>query len=546
MRALLIAAAFCFAVHAQNNTAPNTANLPHFTVKGRVVNAVTGEPVKGALVNINGMEQHSGFTGADGQFEVDGVPKGNTFVSATHPGYSNTIQQKPQMLDVSDNVDGLTVKLPPTARISGTVRDSDGEPVEGLRVTCLQEMVMQGRKHLMPHGGTTTDEGGHFLLDNLQAGSYYLGTGQKAVYPGLPLADEAARLTFAAQYYPNSPDLNSAQKVEVKAGDDNRVDITVPIVRGARVYFSVTPPAKFVWGTLESEDGQTVINTPFMPDKKTGKFLVSSAPPGAWKLVVNAQQQGGARVGVLDGSGNTGEALINVAATDLDNVQITLSNPVDIPVNFIGADAQQQQQQPPTVPSRKSPVQTYIGNGPSARVSLQPASSSTINVSNRRGMMQAMNQEGGAVIKNVQPGTYRVVVQNWNGQNCVDSVTSGSLDLAHNDLVVSAGSPPQPINVSLMATCGQLDISVNQKAQANVLIIPDSHSIEPISAMTSSDKTTLGNLSPGDYTVYAFTDVNGLEYMNPEVMRTFSGQHVTLAAGQKASLTLDVIDREAK
>ena len=191
----------------------------------------------------------------------------------------------------------------------------------------------------------------------------------------------------------------------------------------------------------------------------------------------------------------------------------------------------------------------YAGTGPGARINLQPASSSPTNMSGmagRRGTMQAMNQEGGVVLKNVQPGTYRVVIQTMNGQNCVDSVSSGSLDLTRNDLVVSASSPPQPINVTLTTTCGQLDLSVNQTTQANVLVIADSHALDPITAMVSSDKITLRNLSPGDYTVYAFTDVTGLEYTNPEVMRSFSGQHITLAAGQKASLTLDVIDREAK
>jgi uncharacterized protein (DUF2141 family) len=246
----------------------------------------------------------------------------------------------------------------------------------------------------------------------------------------------------------------------------------------------------------------------------------------------------------MDGGGNTGEALINVGATDLDNVQIALSNPLDIPVNFIGGDTQQQQ--PPTAASTQSPGQTHMARGPATRVSLQPASSSPINISSRRGMMQVMNQEGGSVIKNVQPGTYRVVVQSWNGPNCVDSVTSGSLDLTRDDLVVSAGSTPQPINVALRTDCGELDLSFSQKTQVNLLVIADSHCMEPISATVSSDKTSLGNLSPGDYTVYAFTDVNGLEYMNPEVMRNFGGQHITLGAGQKASLTLDVIDREAK
>jgi hypothetical protein len=54
---------------------------------------------------------------------------------------------------------------------------------------------------------------------------------------------------------------------------------------------------------------------------------------------------------------------------------------------------------------------------------------------------------------------------------------------------------------------------------------------------------SLSGLTPGDYTVYAFTDISGLEYTNPEALREFSGQKITLGPGAKAALQLNLITR---
>src|SRR5579875_1098199 len=58
------------------------------TATGTVVNSVTGEPIRRALVRINGAgEQHSGFTGGDGRFSIDGVAEGLIVISAEKPGF---------------------------------------------------------------------------------------------------------------------------------------------------------------------------------------------------------------------------------------------------------------------------------------------------------------------------------------------------------------------------------------------------------------------------------------------------------------------------
>jgi hypothetical protein len=496
-RVIFLALACCLTLQAQ----------AHFNVKGRVVNSATGESVHGALVTLNGSEQITGFTNGDGQFQLDNVPPGWASISARHPGYYDVNQDRPETLNVSDNVDDLVVKIAPTSKISGIVRDSDGEAVEGLQVVCMQQVIMNGRKTWQRNQGAATDEGGKFVIDNLQPGSYFLGTAQKPVYPN---SGEGNRLLYAAQFYPDSPSLASAQAVILKPGDDARIDMNVATVRGARVWFSTTPNVQFVWGSLESTDGQT-INSGFPRDSKTGKFYVPAVPPGAWTLTVHSQS---GRAG-----GQVGEASINVGATDLDNVQVVFADPLEIPVNIVGGETVQTR-----AGRRRDPA---LG----AYVELIAAVSD--------GAQGGNPSQGGSSIQNVRPGTYRVAVH-ANGQNCLDSVTYGSLDLTRNLLVISADTPPQAINVTLQTNCAELDITLNQERSAMIVVVSDSLALEP----AFSHATALQNFTPGEYTVYAFTDITGLEYANPEAMRKYSSQHVTLVAGQKTSVSLDINEQD--
>jgi hypothetical protein len=60
----------------------------------------------------------------------------------------------------------------------------------------------------------------------------------------------------------------------------------------------------------------------------------------------------------------------------------------------------------------------------------------------------------------------------------------------------------------------------------------------------SSVGSTQFTLSPGSYQVFAFSRVEGLEYANPEALRAYPSQSVTLEAGQKMDLTLDLAERK--
>jgi hypothetical protein len=100
--------------------------IPHLTQ----VNGITGEPIRRALVSGGGHEPV--FTGPDGRFLLENVPKGGWGLSAKRPGFlpfwSDYTEGKSEMrnlLGVTVTLDknDFELKLYPTPRISGHVTD---------------------------------------------------------------------------------------------------------------------------------------------------------------------------------------------------------------------------------------------------------------------------------------------------------------------------------------------------------------------------------------------------------------------------------------
>lgn len=74
------------------------------TIKGRVVDAGTGEPVIGANIRVDN-SLTGGTTNARGEFEVNDLPDGKQTISITHVSY------EPVHYSTSQSVDGLVIKL---------------------------------------------------------------------------------------------------------------------------------------------------------------------------------------------------------------------------------------------------------------------------------------------------------------------------------------------------------------------------------------------------------------------------------------------------
>src|SRR5260370_12586943 len=58
-----------------------------YTLRGTVINSVTSEPIRGALVQIYFNGQSSMLTGPDGKFQFAGLPPGQSTIMVRKPGF---------------------------------------------------------------------------------------------------------------------------------------------------------------------------------------------------------------------------------------------------------------------------------------------------------------------------------------------------------------------------------------------------------------------------------------------------------------------------
>ncbi len=532
---------------------PNT-QIKRDTVTGTVYNSVTSEPVRRALVTLAAAgEQLFAFTGGDGRFEIEGVPDGPALITARRPGFmdGNSNGQgvtAPEPFTVSSGTNDFRIPLRPAARITGTAVDPDGEPIAGLQIRIAAEQIMQGRKQLSDSGWVTTDENGVYEKDDLPAGTVYV----QCVQAGNRLLPGGQ--VYPAKYYPDSDSITSAQPIALRAGEEARADFTLRPVKAFGISGVVTgllPNARVqVWIENEEHEQQNLGNYGLNPEN--GRFVLRMVPAGSWILRFQANDNQGHIV--------EAEQPVAVADADIRGLQIALQPTIAIPV---------------VVNSAPPPPQTQVGvvqfsgpvfNGVQVQVRLIPETARR----NEQYYSQAEPNQAGAggtpegasggteareppriQIPYVPAGRYRVLVQPF-GMQCVDTVTSGATDLTRDPLVVAGnGTAPPPITVSTRSDCGSVTATIHSEREnvaAVVLLVADSGLTEPQIQMwqpsgNGNASTMFSNLGPGDYHIYAFSNIDDLEYGNPEALRDYAGQQVSVAANGNATVTLNVIER---
>jgi hypothetical protein len=211
-----------------------------------------------------------------------------------------------------------------------------------------------------------------------------------------------------------------------------------------------------------------------------------------------------------------GEIQVEVGATDIDNLKLPLGKLADITATVSGQENAGVQ------------LQLFSKNG-----------TMTNELSATPG--------GESVMSGVSPGSYRVVARSAGSTGCVTALTSGSQDLLHDDLVVSAGATVPAIQAVVSSNCPQLTVNSSSGQTATVVVTSDNKQFEPqLGYISSQSGAVINGLTEGDYKVCAFDDITDLEYANPEALRDFKCSSVHLEAGQKATVQAEINERRPK
>jgi len=153
--------------------------------------------------------------------------------------------------------------------------------------------------------------------------------------------------------------------------------------------------------------------------------------------------------------------------------------------------------------------------------------------------------DGSFAVRNFVPGRYLVDLQ-ANPPWYVQSAMSGMVDLLREELVLSSGRRPEPVEIVLRDDGAMLSGTIRtdgQPAVGSVLLIPEQQSPAQIRVMSAAPggDFLFDRVPPGEYKVLALDTVSDLEFRNPEVLGPYlsKASRITLEPGQQASVSLE-------
>ncbi len=382
----------------------------------------------------------------------------------------------------------------------------------------------------MPKQSVASDEDGNYEIFGLSPGSYRLRLNLHAAQPSAtstPLPRSRLPLNvYPSQYYPHSFDPSGAQEIVLQGGRTENADFTVTAVPGFRLRGTVSPFQAGTFVRVEDVNGND-LGIGAGTDMRTGRFTVGGLSAGTWRL----RAQSFAAEKQL-----WGEQTVTLEHADLTNLALNLEPLSSVPVETInGPEGEGSGVQLHLV--RQTDV-TDVAGWNQSEYGAMP-------------VPDARNPEKPALLRfdNVLPGHY-FLRAGPQGSTCVDSVRSGSSDVQREGLTVSAGQAVQAVQVYLRNDCASLVVKLNASegvATASVLLVSDDPTFEPpVVDISSSRMFPFSGLTPGHYRLYAFDNVNNLEYANPEVLSAFPAKEVTLEPNQKAEIALEVIKRSSE
>ena len=499
------------------------ARATGYRIAGTVVNALTGEPVRGAAVAALTVEDSrsvaSTETGENGRFAMDGLPAAKYQLTASRRGYCTGFYDQHDYYNTAivtgegQQTDNLVFRLTPGAVLSGVVTEDGGDAAEGATVMLFEKPHRHEPGEKIEEVDTAeTDDTGAYEFGGLRPGEYLLAVKAQPWYamnrpPGRAPeteAEAALDVAYPITFYDSTTEEGSATPIAIAGGD--RVEANISLHAVPAVHLVVDEPVKQD-GAVPRPDLQQTVFGMELPEgseqvemeAKAGKTEVSGLAPGHYEITVGEPP----RVLELDAAGSS-------------EVDAALGAPT-VAVNGV--------------------VEAAAGATLTGQLAVTLTRAD--GADGRSAELSAAISGGTFTFPSVPAGAWELRVDGQGGTLPVMRVSAGGRTLAGDRVTVADRPLSLGVTVSASATRVEGFARRDGKAASGVLValIPKqpgkTASLARRDQSDSDGSFGLLNVAPGDYTVVAIADGWDLDWSDPAVIGRYlpGGIAVTVKDG---------------
>ena len=496
------------------------------TLKGVVLNAVTGAPIRNALVESSAGISSSILTDSDGAFRFESLPTGSATLLASKPGFLPPVPflGQPASFRVAPDAPDVVLKLVPGGVVRGRVTDDRGLPLENISVKLFRRPLGSSAAAFEQAGFVQTNDLGVFRITDLPSGAYYLLIDPSGT--SFHFADNGAPVGFPRLYYPGVPDVGAATPIKISAGREAIADLSLTSVPYVRIFGKITGAPQGVpvqAGLLSFGDPDNPISLEV--DPQTGSFHSDWIAPGSYSLSA-AATQGEARSGF---SRDLTAHQSVLALSEVTGLNVALQLGASIPIHVSGL-----------------PSKTSLNNlALTAKSTFGQEDSATPSDQNNPAQATA-----DMWFESLPQGTYHIAIAApvlESAENYfVESAKFGSTDLLASDFVVDSSASSRSIDIVFQKGAASVSGTVNLKGAAQpaiVCLIPEKFGAKPLFNSTSNfGGFVFQYLAPGPYRIIAVDGFSNADFQSPEGLKKLasSATSISLSPAQNLEITLDL------
>jgi hypothetical protein len=498
------------------------------TVQGTISTAGTAELLPGAQITLTGTTSPGSFPQAvgpvlsdsTGRFAFRNLEAGSYRLTVMKNGYVR--QDTSITLANSTSANNLTIRMTPTATISGHIRDSAGRPAAKVPVKLLRRAYSQEGLRLQESFSTESNDLGEYRIYGIVPGRYYIAAGttdssgfsrrmeRYSFDQQLLDGENGVQMDYSQVFYPGVTDMTKASLLDVQAGS-HRSDVDITVTRQrlfsarGRVTLSTTglPPPHLNWSGASGDTNY---------DAKTGRFELTGLVPDDYTFGIGWESLG---------------ALVKfvVNQSDIDGLAVTLEPSVAIHgrIDVEGMPLTEAQFDRINVRLTRS----ERGNEPAAYADV-----------NADGTFTFDDEPVG--------GDFRVTVSGLPSGFYVKAARLGGSDALNG---FAHATRAGDLELLISSRSGQVrgvvtGNNLQPLAGAQVALIPDKPRYRTElfkTTMTTPDgRFTFAGIAPGDYKLFAWDGLERMAFFDPEILAQFEERGMPLRFLEASEQTVEL------